>query len=147
MGDLEADETTCPSTTPAASYPRGKKGICFTLRNSWENGSWEENLPKIEAMNPSWAYSWGPAPPAEVPTRVLEDGGLELLNDGGDGIDFVPMLWGYYENLFEDFTDQMLAANPKMVFGFNEPDSNSQSNLSVNQALEGWERLANKVTA
>ena len=161
--ELLADESTCsispptnfPTQAPIAiesTYPRGKKGICFTLRNAWENGSWTENLPKIKAMNPSWAYSWGPEPAAEVPTAILPDGGLEILADGTslpspEGIDFVPMLWGYYDSLFEDFTDRMLAPNPKMVFGFNEPDSPSQSNISVERALEGWERLASKVTA
>ena len=146
--------TTTPSPTAAptdGTYPRGKKGVCYTLRESWEPGSYVENLPKIRALNPSWVYSWGPDPPAGVPTSVLPTGGLEITGDtpgdDDDGIDFVPMLWGYYPDLFEDFTDRMLGPDPRIVLGFNEPDSSSQSNLSVGYALEGWERLADKVTA
>lgn len=158
------EDSASPSATPSASpstspteaavddvaYPRGKKGICYTLREPDRNGSYLENLPKIRSLNPSWTYSWGPDTPAGVPTTVLPTGGVEITggtsNNDEDGIDFVPMLWGYYPGLFEDFTDRMLNPNPNIVLGFNEPDSSSQSNLSVQYALEGWERLANKVT-
>ena len=135
-----------------SSYPRGKKGICYLLREAEEKGSYTENLPKILSLNPSWAYSWGADPPGGVPKAILPEGGIEILAENTDwpslqGIDFVPMLWGYYPNLIEDFTDRMLDPNPRIVLGFNEPDSSLQSNLSVDFALEGWERLASKVTA
>ena len=135
-----------------ASYPRGKKGICYLLREAGEKGSYTENLPKILSLNPSWTYSWGSDPPGGVPMAILPEGGIEILAESTDwpspqGIDFVPMLWSYYPNLIEDFTDRMLDPNPRIVLGFNEPDSSLQSNLSIDYALEGWELLASKVTA
>jgi hypothetical protein len=159
--EIEKCTTQTPSKSPSkppfqplqqSPYPRGKKGICYLLRDSGENGSYTENLPKIQALNPSWAYSWGPDPPGGVPTAVLQEGGIEILAKSTDwpspqGIVFVPMLWGYYPSLIEDFADRMLDPNPRIVLGFNEPDSSLQSNLSVDYALEGWERLASKVTA
>eukprot|EP00531_Pseudo-nitzschia_arenysensis_P002579 CAMPEP_0116122006 /NCGR_PEP_ID=MMETSP0329-20121206/3990_1 /TAXON_ID=697910 /ORGANISM="Pseudo-nitzschia arenysensis, Strain B593" /LENGTH=310 /DNA_ID=CAMNT_0003615837 /DNA_START=240 /DNA_END=1169 /DNA_ORIENTATION=+ len=138
------------SPTPVPDYPRGKKGICLTLREVGRKGSYKENLPKIKALNPNWAYSWGPNPPDEVPQKKLPHGGIEILpNDwvstSQEGIDYIPMLWGYYPNNFEDVTDRMLSPHPKLVFGFNEPESINQSNLSLDRALEGWERLVTKM--
>jgi len=128
-------------------YPRGKKGVCFTLREKGKTGSYTEDLPKMRALNPSWAYSWGPGPPDGVPVESLLGGGIEILpgDEIGKGFDYVPMLWGYYPKLFEDSTDQILGENPRMILGFNEPDSSSQSSLAVDLAIEGWERLARKV--
>ena len=155
-----SNPTTKPTTNPTANptsrptsvphVPRGKKGICLTLREAGRKGSYKENLPKIRALNPNWVYSWGPNPPTEVPQKKLPHGGIEILpNDNispsQHGIDYVPMLWGYYPNKFEDVTDLMLNPHPKIVFGFNEPESRSQSNLSLEHALEGWERLVTKM--
>ena len=126
----------------------GKKGACWTLREAGKNGSYQENIPKARALDPHWMYSWGQAPPEGVPTVPGEKGGIRIPNPSGTPplMDFVPMLWGYYPDIFEEFTDQILDQNPRIVLGFNEPDAREQSDLSVDAAIEGWSRLVAKTT-
>ena len=72
--------------------------------------------------------------------------GIQIRNDD-NLMDFVPMLWGYYPNLFEQFTNDIRDQNPRVVLGFNEPDSTKQSNIKVEDAVEGWSRLVDTITA
>jgi Glycosyl hydrolase catalytic core len=106
----------------------GKRGAAFTLRDEGQNGSWVENLPKVIRLEPYWNYSWGTKRIAAQP----------------DNIEFIPMLWGYYGSagLRTTIANYVLpliqSGQVKRLMAYNEPDNPSQSNLSVERALESW---------
>jgi regulation of enolase protein 1 (concanavalin A-like superfamily) len=84
-------------------------------------------MPEIQ---PSWTYNWGNSPPAGLPANV----------------EFVPMVWGYGGNSNNSFVGYLnwLKSRPGVqeILGFNEPDMSSQSNLTVAQALDGWQYMS-----
>ncbi|MGE9270127.1 MAG: glycoside hydrolase family protein [Verrucomicrobiales bacterium] len=104
-----------------------KKGICLTT-NKTNAMTWRS---KVEALDVSWHYSWGGTLPSE---------GLE-------GVEFVPMVWGYWGRserflgLMETLREQGRQGEVEHLLGFNEPDGKEQSNLSVERALEAWPQL------
>lgn len=110
----------------------GKKGACFTLRSAGHEagGTARENLPKIEALEVSWNYSWGT-------TRV----------EGQPAdIEFVPMVWGAgNRKRFDERIEQLRADREagliRRVLAFNEPDKKNQSNLCYQRAIELWPAL------
>ncbi|OEU09879.1 hypothetical protein FRACYDRAFT_248129 [Fragilariopsis cylindrus CCMP1102] len=131
---------------------QGKKGICMTLREEGRQGSYTENLPKIQALNPYWVTTWATKPADGVPTPPSDDGRRTIPaynNNAGEGslsssssnIDFFPMLWGYYENKIDEFLIDIQQQNQRVVFGFNEPDKIKQSNISVETAIAAWPQL------
>jgi Glycosyl hydrolase catalytic core len=106
----------------------GKKGIGFTLRDSGEPGSWEDNLPKVLALDVDWNYSWGPTRPLAQP----------------ESIEFLPMIWGYWndpEALQEKLEYIKSNQSPKMILGYNEPDKPDQANMKLETALSSWPLL------
>ena len=117
-------------TGEALALP-GKKGVCFTLRdpgNAKARGTWKENLPKVEALDPSWNYSWGAA---RVPSQPK-------------GIEFVPMVWGggkVAEKLQQQVAPEIRRKTVKRLFGFNEPDKKEQANMPYMKAIELWPEL------
>ena len=117
--------TMCSNDSNATPLP-GKKGIGFTLRPEGQSGSWVDNLPKVIALDPYWNYSWGSTRIDAQPTHI----------------EFVPMIWGYYPNSFQDRLDeiqaQIDAGTAFRVLGFNEPDSTKQSNVAVADAIAAW---------
>ena len=85
---------------------------------------------QIGNVHPSWIYTWGGDEPANLPASV----------------EFVPMAWSYYGNTNNNFSNWLngyVKKQPgvKSVLGFNEPDSTTQANLTVAQALDGWQYL------
>ena len=103
----------------------GKKGFGRTLRESGQPGSSEENVPKVIALDVDWNYSWGSTRPDLLP----------------DSIDFLPMIWGYWNNpnaLRQIIGTILRYQKPKMLLGFNEPDKPDQANMSVERALSAW---------
>lgn len=106
-------------TAQAAS----KKGICLTSKGE----DWKQ---KVAAMNPSWHYSWG----ASLPDKEVA------------GVEFVPMIWGWYPKNpkhAEIFKSLKLPrpSESECLLGFNEPDGKEQANLSVATAIEAWPQL------
>lgn len=105
----------------------GKKGIGLTTsKNNKEN--WKA---RVEAVRPDWHYSWGASLPGEEP----------------DGVEFVPMIWGYskrnkaFTAQIYELTKERLKHSRKHLMGFNEPDAKKQANMSVSRALEAWPQL------
>ncbi|WP_458683055.1 glycosyl hydrolase [Prescottella equi] len=71
-----------------------------------------------------WYYTWAPD--------------HEWI-DTPSGCEFVPMIWGE-----RDLTDDALRrakSNGAVLLGFNEPDVQSQANMSVRAALDAWPKL------
>jgi hypothetical protein len=146
--------STIPSSAPIPAPDeetkiifQGKKGICMTLREEGRKGSYIENLPKIQALDPYWVYTWATKPADGVPSSPSSDGRRKIPAGGGGGssssisIDFFPMLWGYYENKIDTFLIEIKQQNQSVVFGFNEPDKNKQSNITVETAINAWPQL------
>lgn len=110
----------------------GKKGACFTLRdpeNAGTRGTWDQNIRKVKALNPSWNYSWGTN---RVPPQP-------------DSIEFVPMAWGGGRNISEWLQEQVMPqiknGTAKRFLGFNEPDKRDQANMPYMKAIELWPEL------
>lgn len=91
---------------------------------------WKE---RVELLDVSWHYSWA----GRLPGDEVEP----------DGVEFVPMIWGYWGNsdgfkgLIRELHEDNLSGRRKHLLGFNEPDQKSQSNMSVDRALKAWPYL------
>ena len=98
----------------------GKKGACFSRKS----GQWSS---KISKLNPYWYYSWE----------------RESIKKGPRNIEFVPMFWGkWFKDEDIDYLIKLKNKNQiKFILGFNEPDSRSQSNMSVDEVIALWPKL------
>ena len=118
---LQASLATAASTTllPAASSKSSssKKGIASKAKHP-------KSKKILEELNPNWLYTWGTKKPQNLP----------------QGIDFVPMIWGYWG---KNDSIRKAAAKAKEqgiteLLGFNEPDGKRQANMKVEKALRAW---------
>jgi hypothetical protein len=106
----------------------GKKGACFLLRDPGQAGSYDENMPKVIALKPSWNYSWGSRRVAVQPSNI----------------EFVPMIWGAYDQvkldkkILDDIMPQIITGQAKRLLTYNEPDSPNQAGMPVSKAIEFW---------
>jgi hypothetical protein len=122
---------SCPSFRTPTSLP-GKKGACMTLREEGQQGSWVENLPRVESLLPYWNYNWG----------------REGIDAQPDDIEFLPMQWGgatdsatLQQLLDEQVVPHISTGLVRHVLGFNQPDQADQANMSVERAIELWPQL------
>ena len=93
-----------------------KKGVAFSISSI---DSWDYRL---TTLNAKWHYSWN----------------WELQENYPEAVEFVPMIWGANNTSGEIITNlQTLYQNGDItdLLGFNEPDLESQSNMSVDQAV------------
>ncbi len=111
----------------AETKPLSKKGIGIVIgKNS--ASEWKE---KVADLKVNWHYSWGSNPPSQEP----------------EGVQFVPMIWGYksknnkLETTLDDITANKSKHASNALLGFNEPDNQNQSHLSVDSALQAWPTL------
>jgi RNA polymerase sigma factor (sigma-70 family) len=108
-----------PRPVPRPSPPvltSAQKGVC-----AWNFTGVTQALAGSGA---SWYYDWAATP-----------GGIA----GPPGVSFVPMIWGA-KSVTTAALDQV-GAEGHVLLGFNEPDLSSQSDMSVQQALNLWPRL------
>lgn len=98
-----------------------KKGVGLTAK---PDSNWKG---KLKNLNLDWHYSWGLRFPEEYPEKVK----------------FVPMTWGKREldKAVHYLNEQKKAGTIDCALGFNEPDQEHQSNISVELALELWPTL------
>lgn len=81
---------------------------------------------RIESLNVAWYYTWKPLP----------------IN-GVAADKFVPMIWGgAKERISRQFSRFQSDKKLPVLLGFNEPNKKDQSNMSVNQAIRLWPKLA-----
>ena len=67
----------------------------------------------------SWCYNWHPQSQTAMPA----------------GVEFVPMIWGKRD------IPAIGQMKGKVLLGFNEPEREKQSNMTVEEALEVWPKL------
>ena len=75
-------------------------------------------------LNLDWFYTWG-----------------KLHNLGEPANDFTPMIWGASgatSEVIAEIEANLWKTSSTRLLGFNEPDHSSQSNMSVDRALELW---------
>jgi len=106
-----------PITPPPARS--GKRGL------AWFNSKACSDLKLQKSV--SFIYNWGAAPDAELMPCI------ESL-----GIEFIPMQWG--GGGIADLK-QVIYANSKHLFAFNEPNFKSQSNVKPADAAKMWPTL------
>ena len=115
--DIIPDDEETPVQEPVIE---NKKGSCM----SYNNTTWSTRISRLKAH---WHYSWGNELKEHEPTNV----------------DYVPMFWG------KNVEDETLAylkqlksdGKIRYLLGFNEPDSEKQANMTVDQAIDLWTKL------
>jgi hypothetical protein len=118
---VDAGRTEASAAAPDTGLPAGrgcKRGIASTLAPS------SAFAPAASSPGIAWWYNWAnqPAP-------------------GGDpGIEFVPMIWG------GGSLGQSIPAISKSLLGFNEPNFNTQANLTTQQAADDWPSVEAKAS-
>ena len=104
----------------AAARPRALKGAAHRGRDA-------HDLRQIMAINASWYYTWRPT--YTVATSPA----------------FIPMIWSgkalIQNDSIRDVIHQLPATRTKNLLGFNEPDSRTQANTSVDEAIRLWPLL------
>ena len=98
-----------------------KKGIAM----SYKEVTWPT---RVSRLKPFWHYSWNRDMKEQIP----------------DSVEYVPMFWGAGSvNDGEILRIKSLAdaGKIKYVLGFNEPDLESQANLTVDEAIALWPKL------
>ncbi len=78
----------------------------------------------LAASGASWYYNWKPTPGTM---------------SGSSKVSFVPMIWDGSD--VTTATLDQVKHEGHVLLGFNEPDSSSQANMSVQQALDLWPQL------
>lgn len=96
-----------------------KKGFGIALK---KEPTWREMLKQLGVH---WFYTWGAG---------------DMVDNIPPGIEFVPMQWGKW-GCSPEAMQQIKAAGRTTLLGFNEPDQESQANMSVENALELWPLL------
>jgi hypothetical protein len=77
----------------------------------------------LKAVHAGWYYDWWTAPVGVTP-----------------GIQFVPMIWGP-KNVNPADLAAAKATGTGILLGFNEPNVNNQSNMTVAEAIADWPQL------
>ncbi len=106
-----------PPAPPVRVAASVKKGV-----STWNFDGAGKALTDVRA---GWYYNWAVHPDG-VPTPP--------------NVEFVPMIWG--AKFTDDATIARAKANGKVLLGFNEPDFPDQANMSPEQALDLWPKLA-----
>ena len=99
-----------------------KKGVAFGVSSI---DSWEYRL---TTLNAKWHYSWN----------------WELQDNYPFDVEFVPMIWGVNStstSILSNIASLVDNGDVTHLLGFNEPDLVSQANMTVDQAVESWERI------
>ena len=124
-----------PSATPASPVPtpartvQPSKAVVVTAKASGKKGVSVWKFTGLKAamhdVGARWYYNWAPNN-NDVP--------------GPAGVEFVPMIWGT-ANVTDAALKQARGEGSELL-GFNEPDVAGQANMTVEDALAAWPRLA-----
>jgi RNA polymerase sigma factor (sigma-70 family) len=108
----------------AADAPEAASPVVSTQRKGVGVWSFSGAQDALRQSGAGWYYTWSTRHPG--------------ITSAG-GADFVPMIWGA-DSVTPQALAEAKAAGPYLL-GFNEPDFDSQANMSVEQALDLWPRL------
>jgi hypothetical protein len=118
-----ASPSSNPSTSPSTGTSSGaKRGLSFndpSLTDAFSQSS------KV-----SWAYNWGQSPSGTIPSSL----------------EYVPMLWGLSDELTGPWAaaaSSAIKSGSKHLLSFNEPDLDTQSNISPSDAAAGHKQYMN----
>ena len=103
-------------------YKSPKRGI--GISNQWT----EKWASLLDSLNPSWHYSWNHS----------------VLEEHPEGLEFVPQFWGKNSVTLENvrmLKPFILSGKVKYIIGFNEPELESQANMSLEEAIQKWIEL------
>jgi RNA polymerase sigma factor (sigma-70 family) len=119
---------SAPPTTAKATAAAGPVAAPPIAAQSAKKGAslWSSFGGSSQALNDvkaSWFYNWS-----------ADRGGVTA-----PAAEFVPMIWG--SGSVNTATINKAKGQGKVLLGFNEPDLGSQSNMSVQQALDLWPQL------
>ncbi|GAA5902430.1 hypothetical protein JCM6882_002751 [Rhodosporidiobolus microsporus] len=107
-----AQSTTSSAAAAPTSSLKSKKGICFNEAKLTRN------------INAAWSYNWG----------MKRDATLV------EGTDFVPMLWSDNVGDWMEEAPKQIAAGATHLLGFNEPDLDTQANMTVPESVAAWKK-------
>jgi hypothetical protein len=110
-----ARTVTAPATAPATAPFKGAAMVGLPQACS-----------DLQALGLTWYYNWSSTQPCP------------------GSVEFVPMVWGDWCPGATDCSvlpARLAASGAKELLAFNEPDSASQSNVSVQRALDLWPSL------
>lgn len=120
--DATATPTVIPASTAPTVVPPGPVGVGSPKKgvSTWQLAGLSTALNDVGV---SWYWNWSASPTAGA----------------GQSAEFAPMIWGPGAVTTENLNRAQ--QNGTVLLGFNEPDFASQSNMTVEQALELWPRL------
>ena len=106
-------------TGTGSSAPHCKRGLAYGFKS----------VADLAVLSPGvgWWYDWAPQPDAPV----AASGAAE----------FVPMVWGWNQDTTVEGVVQRIPAGARYLLAFNEPNFNSQANLTAQEAAARWPDL------
>ncbi|WP_439657383.1 sigma-70 family RNA polymerase sigma factor [Lentzea sp. HUAS TT2] len=113
------------TTTPAKPVPPPAVPVTASVKKGVSTWNFDGVGKALTDVRAGWYYNWATNP----------DGIATPPN-----VEFVPMIWG--TKFTDDATIAKAKANGKVLLGFNEPDFPEQANMSPEQALDLWPKLA-----
>jgi hypothetical protein len=119
----------CVPARPAPTTPITTARPAAAITAPWRGAAMvglPEDCSDVQALSLSWYHDWSTNPYCST------------------DVDFVPMVWGDWCPGTTDCSvvpARLAASGAKELLGFNEPDSTSQSNVSVPRALDLWSYL------
>jgi len=115
----------CKPQVSLPSTPKhGKKGLCLTDKRR----PTEKNARFLKSIGAHWLYNWNIDPPEILPL----------------GVSFTPLIYRTSDDLDQQLAHVKATAKARgtgELLGFNEPDSKTQGNTSVEDALNAWPKL------
>lgn len=103
------------STTPSSTS--SKRGLCWPVEN---NSTGDSPLPFTKpGSRITWLYNWSPRP-----------------TPGTQQLEFVPMQWNHVNAA--ELPSHCASCRASSLLAFNEPELDSQSNMSVSLAVDTW---------
>ncbi|KZT71153.1 glycoside hydrolase family 128 protein [Daedalea quercina L-15889] len=112
-----AVSATSSSSASGASFSSGiKRGLSFNDASLTE---------QFSAEQVSFAYNWGQTYSGSIPENVM----------------YIPMLWSDSDSFTSTWSTNAQAAidnGTEFLMGFNEPDLNTQANMTPEQAAQAW---------
>jgi len=116
-----------------ASTVSSKKGLCIPPGKNFYCG----DLTKFQRI--SWWYNWHTEPNHEHTEWCHCPASNDTCGTAPSQPSFVPMIWGYHEDApWHSDEQDIVGEEYPIVLGFNEPNHADQSNLSPQEAAQGW---------